>query len=63
MGITNIHQSKVEIQGKKSPRKNEKKKYCEREREREPFLYGKNMHRMGESGKFIVRWWEQKESK
>ena len=34
MGITNIHQSKVEIQGKKSPTKNEKKN-IERERERE----------------------------
>ena len=31
MGITNIHQSKVEIQGKKSPTKNEKKN-IERER-------------------------------
>ena len=54
MGITNIHQSKVEIQGKKSPTKNEKKN-IEREREREPFLYGKNMHRVGESDKFMVR--------
>ena len=27
----------------------------EREREREPFLYRKNMHRMKESSKFIVR--------
>ena len=27
----------------------------ERERERYPFLYGKNMQRMGESSKFIVR--------
>ena len=26
-----------------------------REREREPFLYRKNMHRIEESGKFIVR--------
>ena len=58
----NIHQSKAEIQGKlkikiKNPTKNEKKKF-ERERERERnnlFLYGKNMHRMGESEKFIVR--------
>ena len=25
------------------------------ERERYPFLYGKNMQRMGKSGKFIVR--------
>ena len=32
-----------------------KKKNIEREREREPFLYGKNMHRMGESDKFMVR--------
>ena len=35
-----------------------KKKKFERERERERnnlFLYGKNMHRMGESEKFIVR--------
>ena len=40
MGITNIHQSKVEIQGKKSPTKNEKK--IERERERENlFCMGK----------------------
>ena len=30
----------------------EKKKF---EREREPFLYRKNMHRIEESGKFIVR--------
>ena len=30
-----------------------KKKY-ERERD-DLFLYGKNMHRMGESGKFIIR--------
>ena len=27
----------------------------ERERERESFFYGKNMHRMGESEKFIVK--------
>ena len=35
-----------------------KKKKFERERERERnnlFFYGKNMHRMGESEKFIVR--------
>ena len=33
------------------------KKKIEREREREKkhFLYGKNMHRMGENDKFIVR--------
>ena len=32
------------------------KKKIERERERDNlFLYGKNMHRMEESGKFIVR--------
>ena len=27
----------------------------EREREREPFLYGKNMHRIEESENFIVK--------
>ena len=32
-----------------------KKNLREREREREPFFYGKNMHRMGESEKFIVK--------
>ena len=34
---------------------NKWKKKIEREREREPFLYRKNMHRMKESSKFIVR--------
>ena len=38
---------------KKIRQKNEKENW-ERERERDPFLYGKNMQRMGESGKFIV---------
>ena len=56
----NIHQSKIEIQGKlnkKNPTKNEKE--IERDREREiTFLYGKNMHKMGETSKFIVRLWE-----
>ena len=56
----NIHQSKIEIQGKlnkKNPTKNEKE--IERDREREiTFLYGKNMYKMGETGKFIVRLWE-----
>ena len=43
---------------KKIRQKNEKENWereRERERERYPFLYGKNMQRMGESGKFIVR--------
>ena len=31
------------------------KKKIEREREREPFLYWKNMQRIGESGKFMVK--------
>ena len=35
------------MRGKKNPTKSEKKKF-EREREREPFLYRKNMHRMEE---------------
>ena len=43
---------------KKKINKNWKKREREREREREPFLYEKNMHRMGENDKFIVRWWE-----
>ena len=30
----------------------------EREREREPFLCWKNMQRMGESGKFMIKGWE-----
>ena len=34
-----------------------KKNLRERERER-TFLYWKNMQRMGESGKFIVKCWE-----
>ena len=39
---------------KKNPTKNEKE--FERERERDNiFLYGKNIHRMGESDKFIVK--------
>ena len=33
---------------KNNPTKNEKKNLREREREREPFLYRKNMHRMEE---------------
>ena len=32
-------------------------------REREPFLYRKNMHRMEESSKFMVREGEQEEPK
>ena len=32
-----------------------KKKNVERERERELFLYRKNMHKMEESDKFIIR--------
>ena len=36
------------MRGKKNPTKSEKKKKFEREREREPFLYRKNMHRMEE---------------
>ena len=35
------------MRGKKNPTKSEKKKNL-REREREPFLYRKNMHRMEE---------------
>ena len=35
------------MRGKKNPTTSEKKKF-EREREREPFLYRKNMHRMEE---------------
>ena len=35
-----------------------KKKNFLREREREHFLYWKNMQRMGESNKFIVKGWE-----
>ena len=33
-------------------------KIIEREREREHFLYWKNMQRMGESGKSIIKGWE-----
>ena len=42
------------MQEKKNLQKMKKKKLREREREN-LFLYGKNMHRMGESGKFIVK--------
>ena len=39
-----------------------KKKKFERERERERtfFCVGKNMHRMEEIGKFIIRGWDKK---
>ena len=43
---------------KNKNRQKSEKKILRREREREPFLCQKNMQRMGESGKFMIKGWE-----
>ena len=43
------------MQEKKIQQKMKREREREREGERESFLYGNHMHRMEESGKFMVR--------